>query len=400
MQSGRECFVRCFVELRGKVYVLSAIKGFERWDGMGVFVPCRVDKIGARCFFNCRSLCEVVFEFDCQLKEIEKHSFHLSHLSSIRIPKNVEIISENCFKACASLYEVRYERECRLKEIALEAFNASGLRTVRIPSSLNRIGDSCFARCDSLCEVVFEPDCQVKVIGPGAFQFCGLQAIRIPVNIRELGASCFTSCESLREVVFELNSKLKKIGANAFDKSGVKLIEIPPKCDDLSGLSLLGSPLVSISRENKSFSFENGFLMNRNKHVLIRYFGRESRVSIPKWIEIIADGCFSECEFLVGVTFDFDCKLRKIGQCAFSRCGLTSIRIPRTVEKIASCCFWNSPFLSRVLFESNPQIERLAFDACPLKSIIVSVGSKLDYQFPRNCKVSELIDVNSISWEA
>jgi hypothetical protein len=113
-------------------------------------------------------------------------------LSQIVIPSCVEFIAEQCFRRCKSLNELIFENDSNLKRIDKYAFSSSGLKSVQIPAKVESIGEGCFSHCESLNEVIFESDSNLKRIGKGAFSSCGVKSVRIPAKvefIRELMAS-------------------------------------------------------------------------------------------------------------------------------------------------------------------------------------------------------------------
>jgi hypothetical protein len=144
-----------------------------------ILIDRSIENISTGCFYGCTSLCEVTFESDCQLKEIEKLTFHYSDIKSIRIPRNVEKIGERCFGGCMSLCEVTFESDCQLKEIGTWVFWASGLKSIRIPKTVEKIGEFCFCGCKSLCEVTLERRPEFRSI----FQGCPLKVLRVPVGM-------------------------------------------------------------------------------------------------------------------------------------------------------------------------------------------------------------------------
>jgi hypothetical protein len=88
-------------------------------------------------------------------------AFQRTGLKSIRIPSKVEIIGTWCFYECKSLIEVIFEHDCNLKRIDVRAFFCSGLKSIRIPSKVEFIGQWCFSKCESLSEVIFEGNVEI-----------------------------------------------------------------------------------------------------------------------------------------------------------------------------------------------------------------------------------------------
>jgi hypothetical protein len=230
---------------------------------------------------------------------------------------------------------------------------------------------------------------------------------------------------------------LREISNSAFDDSGVKTIEIPDKCEGFNGSSLLGLEFVTISSRNNFLMFKDGFLVKDKGNTLIRYFGNSNRVLIKSFVEIISGGCFRKCASLREIVIESDSKLKEIGDSAFLRSGIESIRIPNKVENIGKNCFRECESLCEVVFESNSKLKKIsdgafsdsgiksiqipsnvenigndcfraceylseitfesslsigssAFSYCPLKCVKVAKGVIVEYEFPENCTIHEL----------
>jgi hypothetical protein len=65
---------------------------------------------------------------------------------------------------------------------------------------------------------------------------------------------------------------------------------------------------------------------------------------IPRNIETLCSGCFSNCPSLSSISFESNSQLTRIESGAFSHSSLTSISIPQNVESVGSSCF--SPCIS------------------------------------------------------
>jgi hypothetical protein len=59
------------------------------------------------------------------------------------------------------------------------------------------------------------------------------------------------------------------------------------------------------------------------------------------------------------VVFEFDCRLREIGDFAFYDSRIQVIRIPRNVEKIGKNCFYGCKSLCEVVFESESKLKEI-----------------------------------------
>jgi hypothetical protein len=329
------------LDLRSSLYIQDRIlfsryelQYFESFSFSGsclakLLIPSTVERIGDNCFSKCKSLTEITFEFDSRLRVIGKFTFYKTAVRSVRIPSTVEYIAEKCFSKCKSLIFLKFESDDVLKSIGKNAFSCTALKTVQIPSSVEYIGERCFCKCKSLIEVKFGPNSQLKRIEQRTFSYTGLKAIQIPSTIEYLGKKSYVGCESLAKVLFDSNSLLREIRQNSFPK--LAKIEIPAKCEILNGFSLWNMQRIKICKENPFFIVAESFLKTSDCKTLIRYFGDNKQVIIPKNAEILAKGCCCWCECLTEVIFEHFSKLRSLEKEAFSSLYLSVVQIPASV---------------------------------------------------------------------
>jgi hypothetical protein len=72
----------------------------------------------------------VIFEDGCNLKRIDGSAFRSSGLKSIRIPNSIEFLGKFCFFECKSLNEVIFTGEL---DIGPNAFAQSPVKNVTVP---------------------------------------------------------------------------------------------------------------------------------------------------------------------------------------------------------------------------------------------------------------------------
>jgi len=144
----------------------------------------------------------------------------------------------------------------------------------------------------------------VTVIDDGVFEDCSsLTDINIPEHVTKIGCLAFLNCKSL--VNLSILKSVTDIGRSAFDGT--------------PWLAALGDfPIVN--------------------NILIRYQGKESKVTIPDNVTKINLIAFFDCQFLTdviipqGVTF--------IGAFAFGWCtALNNVTIPASVTQIHNLAF-------------------------------------------------------------
>ena len=91
-----------------------------------VFIPKGVKKISRDAFANCKSLREVTFEEESELKIIEDYAFSgCGRLAKIGLPSALKSIGSFAFYGCYDLKDVRLQN-C-LEKIGCSCFSMSGL---------------------------------------------------------------------------------------------------------------------------------------------------------------------------------------------------------------------------------------------------------------------------------
>jgi hypothetical protein len=97
-------------------------------------------------------------------------------------------------------------------------------------------------------------------------------------------------------ISFEKNSELTRIESSAFfDCSSLRSITIPRNLQfvDMSAFSKTSMISISITLDYLPFVVESYFLLNSLNMRLIRCFGNESRIIIPRHVQILCSSCFS-----------------------------------------------------------------------------------------------------------
>jgi hypothetical protein len=72
-------------------------------------------------------------------------------------------------------------------------------------------------------------------------------------------------------------------------------------------------------------------------------------IRIPSSVEVLYASCFSKCENLSSITFEYLSKLRRI------ECDLRD-SLSLSVGDIRECCCPGCPNLSAIIFESGPSL--------------------------------------------
>jgi hypothetical protein len=377
-----------------------------------VTIPRRVRALCSACFLYCVSLSSVSFEKESELTRIDSAAFSHSALRSITIPRIVEVLDgsaflgvssislsidpnnfhfvvrshfvfdashtrliryfgqesnviipyyvvvlcSSCFSHFHSLSSISFGRNSNLARIEADAFSYSSLKSIAIPRNVQILCSSCFLCCRSLSSISFETDSSLTQIESEAFSHSLLGSITIPRHVQVLSSSCFSYCKSLSSIWFESESELTVIESNAFSHYGLKSITIPRNVEFLDSSAFLGVSEISISIEpgNLHLAVRSDFVLDSSGARLIRYFGDESDVIVPFYVETLSLSCFSYCHSLSSVSFENDSKLRRIESDAFSHSTLKSIIISQNVEFIDGSAFSTIAALLISIDTDNP----------------------------------------------
>lgn len=222
-----------------------------------------------------------------------------------------------------------------LKILPANAFDTCvGLEEITLPECVTEIGSYAFFNCILLRKVTMGKS--VIAIKKAAFKDCHLLALcDLPETVAEIGSMAFTKCRKLARICVTEN--LTKLGDEAFSATGITEFDFPKSLEKVP--------------------FRTFFLCKKLK-----------KVTIAENVKEIGRQVFACCEGLKEVIFPNS--LTKIGESAFEKCTIHSLRIPNGVEKISEGAFKESGIAEIILSESLSVIEKRLFQECnQLKSI-------------------------------
>jgi hypothetical protein len=113
------------------------------------------------------------------------------------------------------------------------------------------------------------------------------------------------------------------------------------------------SPAETIVITPESFTFGDAIRLNEIGEKAFAECTKLSTFTVPSSTEIIGGHCFEKCSGLVEIAFEDFSELKRIGEYAFAKSGLTSITVPASIEEINGS----------------------ASVACPLETIALAPGS-------------------------
>jgi predicted transcriptional regulator len=228
-----------------------------------------------------------------------------------------------------------------VRAIRSKAFSNSSLPSIVIPQTVEIIGSVCFSDCKSLSSVSIESGSLLRRIESSAFSFSSLSSITIPRTVEILGSVCFSSCKSLSSVSVESGPLLRRIKSYAFSKSSLTSIVIPQTVEIVRGSAFSNCErlLISVEEGSEHLAVDGYFLQSFDRSILIRYFGREDIVCIPRTVGAIGSSCFRGCKSLSSVLIESGSLLRKIESQAFLCPKLKSVCLLVDVQSIAVNAF-------------------------------------------------------------
>jgi hypothetical protein len=109
------------------------------------------------------------------------------------------------------------------------------------------------------------------------------------------------------------------------------------------------------------------FVLDSSIQKLIRYFGSESHIIIPRHVQILCSSCFLYCKSFSSISFETDSELACIESYAFCDSFVKSITIPGHVQILYSSCFRYCPSFSSISSETDSQLTRVeshSFSSC------------------------------------
>jgi hypothetical protein len=351
---------------------LTEIKAlcFSHCSLKSICIPRNVEILPNDCFRGSK-LESITFENESRLKRIEKNCFENCSLKSICIPPNVDFIDGSAFLSCKcqsisidpNNHRLLIDRDFLIDKIDMRLIRYFGsLSKVHIWNDIKILGKSCFCCCHQLESIIFGNESRLVEIDEKCFYNCSLKSICIPRNVEILLSSCFENAK-LESITFESESQLMRIEYECFRHCPLKSICIPRNVDFIDGSAFTGSKCQSIfvDPNNRRFSVDQKFLIDKIDQRLIRYFGSTNRVHIWNEVEILGISCFEGCRDVELITFGSESRLMEIDALCFSECSFKTICIPGNVEILGARCFRCSE-LEIVTFENESRLAHIEVD--------------------------------------
>lgn len=222
-------------------------------DKSHIFIPRNesanyiITKIGCFAFYKQKSIKNISFDDNSEIRTFEEKAFYLSSLEYISIPRTVERIESECFSECKNLKTVNIQENSNLIYLGESIFNNTSIESLTIPEKLSKISFSLFEGTPKLNSIKISPKNKLfsyykkemiigknnqneKVFTNLLFVRRNIEKIIIPSFIKCIKSYAFDSCKKLKSVEFENNSNLSYIGNYAFNNISLKSISFPSGC--------------------------------------------------------------------------------------------------------------------------------------------------------------------------
>lgn len=120
-----------------------------------------VKGIGAKAFYNTKSLTSVTFEKSTSflskgktgINSICEKAFAYSALTEVNLPQEVDSIAQSAFQGCAVLANVNFEGTNATRHIGNCAFMGTAISSIKFPARVAYIGDEALRDCKNLSSV-------------------------------------------------------------------------------------------------------------------------------------------------------------------------------------------------------------------------------------------------------
>ena len=289
---------------------------------------------------------------------------------------SVVSIGENSFRGCSGLASASIPST--VSSIEDLAFYFSSLMSVSIPNSVVTIGDYAFGACSSLASVIIPNS--VTTIGEYAFSGCDcLTTLNIPNSVNFIGDNAF-GCKRLEQITVDADNQCydSREGCNAIIETntntlirGCKNTIIP------NSVTIIGDYAFQNCENLTSFIIPS--CVTSIGYAAFRACVDLKSIVIPYAVTSIGDYAFQSCYALTSINIPNS--VTSIGDGVFRYCGsLTSIIIPNSVTSIGDYAFEYCGLDIISLAITHPVLGNSAFGGVPCTTLIVSCGSKEDYE--------------------
>ena len=325
------------------------------WEGASseVVIPAEVEyngrtlevtRIGEEAFMG-SSVTSVDFTQAANLTQIQTRAFYGLDIAEVVLPDSLTTLGADAFS-------------CN-----------DAVQSVEIPSRVTSYSHS-FSRCSSLTEITVDSGNRNYSSDAGVLLNHDKDTIvqypagktgtySIPADVDTIGSYAFSGSQITR---MEITSSVSTIGAGAFSY-----------CDSLTQFT--------VSRDNRSFTANNGVLLNANSTQLVAYPAGKAgtEYSIPNRVTTISGSAFAGSSLQ---TVTFPTSVDEIGDYAFADSAITTLTLNSGLNDMGVGAFSGCVSLAEAMIPSSvTSMTESSFEGCiSLKSVIwtatgsVSIG--------------------------
>ena len=249
-------------------YAFSYNQTLER-----VIIKGNLTRIGNAAFDGANNLKEI--NLPNSINYIGERAFRSTSLTRITLPQNLEVLQYDTFNGCGKLKDVVLNEG--LKRMEEWSLGSTSIETITFSPTIESVKESTFKRCNNLKEVNVKQNNNFVFDSNILFNKDKTKILFISV-----AALSNTSTFSIPEGIKEYSTDITKM-------TNIKKIIIPSSLIKINPSVLPESiESVEIKNGNKVFIYENGFLYNTSKK-LVMCCSKEKDIIVPENIKSIGE---------------------------------------------------------------------------------------------------------------
>lgn len=283
-----------------------------------VIIEDGITSIGDSVFSYCENLTSVILPET--LTEIGSNAFYYTHITEIVLPESVEKIDSYAFSSCYYLDSITIlNKECEIYKSNSTIYYSAEIKGYSDSTAYEYAMDYGRKFTDlETGETFIKGMCNDTIsytIKDNVITISGQGALENQSDYSSLfGSNTFT------DVIIE--EGITSIGSKVFSSySGIKSVIISSTVEDISASAFSNCDSIekfTISPDNKNYSFENGFILNKDKTILVRCIILDTETVIPDSVVSIGESAFEGCGNLKNI--EIPTNVASIGKFAFAGC--------------------------------------------------------------------------------